>query len=84
MEQENRRYLQGEVISNKMEKSIVVAVHSRKMHPLYKKYIGTTKKIMVDDQKNVANLGDVVRVGETRPLSKRKRWELLSIVKKAQ
>lgn len=84
LHQQNRRYLQGEVVSNKMDKSIVVVVKRRKMHPLYKKYISRTKKIMVQDSENIAQQGDIVRIGETRPLSKKKHWELISIVKKVQ
>lgn len=84
MEKSKRRFLQGEVTSDKMDKTVVVSIFSRKMHPLYKKYIGTTKKIMAQDNDNTARMGDVVRVGETRPLSKKKRWEILSIVKRAQ
>lgn len=80
----NRRILQGEVVSNKMTSTIVVAIKSRKMHPLYKKYIGTTKKVMAHDAKQEATVGDVVRIAETRPLSRMKRWELVSIVQKAQ
>lgn len=84
MDQSKRKFLQGEVTSDKMDKTVVVSIFSRKMHPLYKKYIGTTKKIMAQDSENAAHIGDVVRVGETRPLSKKKRWEIISIVKKAQ
>lgn len=84
MDQLKRRFFQGIVISNKMAKTIVVAVRSRKMHPLYKKYISTTKKLMAEDKDNEAQIGDEVRIGETRPLSKQKRWEMISIVKRAQ
>lgn len=84
MNQLNRRYFQGEVTSNKMDKTIVVSIKGRKMHPLYKKYIGITKKVMVADRENIAQIGDVVKIGETRPLSKHKRWEMISIIKKVQ
>lgn len=84
MSESNRKILQGEVVSEKMQKTIVVAVKRRKMHALYKKYIGVTKKIMVHDSKEEAHIGDLVRVVETRPLSRLKRWELLSIVQKAE
>ncbi len=80
----NRKTLQGYVVSEKMQKTIVVAVKRKKMHALYKKYIGVTKKVMVHDSKEEAHLGDLVRVVETRPLSRLKRWELLSVVQKAQ
>ncbi len=84
MSKENRKVLQGQVVSDKMQKTIVVAIKRRKMHALYKKYIGATKKVMAHDEKQEAHVGDLVRVVEARPLSRLKRWELLSIVQKAQ
>lgn len=84
MEKLNRRYLQGTVVSNKMEKTIVVAVKIRKMHPLYKKFIASTKKILVHDSTNEAQVGDVVGIRETRPLSRHKRWEKITVIKKVQ
>ncbi len=80
----NKRLLQGTVLSDKMEKSIVVEVKNRKLHPLYKKYITIKKKVMAHDEQNAAKIGDVVQVIESRPLSKRKRWTLASIVERPQ
>lgn len=77
-----RRLLQGTVLSDKMDKSIVVVVQRRKLHPLYKKYITLKKKVMAHDEKNAAKIGDTVQVIESRPLSKRKRWTLASIVER--
>lgn len=74
----------GRVVSDKMDKTIVVAVETRKTHPLYKKTIKTTYKLKAHDEENSAKIGDVVEVMETRPLSKDKRWRLVSIVEKAQ
>jgi small subunit ribosomal protein S17 len=74
----------GRVISNKMDKSIVVAVEKKIMHPLYKKYFKRTAKFMAHDEKNECNIGDVVRIMETRPLSKNKRWRLVEIIEKAK
>ncbi len=74
----------GKVISNKMEKTIVVAVETSVKHPLYKKVMKTTYKLKAHDEENVAQVGDIVEVMETRPLSKDKRWRLVSIVTKAE
>ena len=73
----------GKVVSNKMQKSIVVAIVRRVPHPLYKKYFIRTKKLMAHDEKQEAAMGDIVRIMETRPLSKKKRWRLVEVVKKA-
>ena len=78
------KVLQGVVVSNKMQKTIVVEIHQRKLHRLYKKYLTRTKKIKAHDEKNECGIGDTVRVVESRPLSKEKRWRLLSIVEKAK
>jgi len=67
-----------------MQKSIVVAVERRVPHPRYKKYFARTSKFMAHDEKQQANVGDVVRIMETRPLSKRKRWRLVEIIEKAK
>ena len=69
-----RRRLVGTVVSNKMEKTVVVAIERRKMHPIYKKVVRTTKKIMAHDESNAIEIGALVRVVESRPLSKNKRW----------
>lgn len=74
----------GIVTSNKMDKSIVVAVERKVKHPKYKKFIKRTSKFMAHDEKNECNIGDVVRIMETRPLSKNKCWRLVEIVEKAK
>jgi len=74
----------GKVISDKMEKTIVVSVESSVKHPLYKKVIKTTYKLKAHDEENQAGIGDIVEVMETRPISKDKRWRLVSIVTKAK
>ncbi len=84
MAAENKKIFQGEVVSNKMDKTIVVAIKNRKMHPLYKKFIGVTKKVVAHDKNNEANIGDIVRVIESRPISKHKKWAMLSIISRAQ
>jgi small subunit ribosomal protein S17 len=76
--------LVGTVVSDKMEKTIVVRIERRKLHPLYKKYITRTKKIKAHDEANRCQIGDLVRVIESRPLSKDKRWRLLEILEKAK
>ncbi len=78
------KVLQGIVVSNKMQKTIVVEIHQRKLHRLYKKYLTRTKKVKAHDEKNECGIGDTVRVVESRPLSREKRWRLLSIVEKAK
>ncbi|HHW58193.1 MAG TPA: 30S ribosomal protein S17 [Clostridia bacterium] len=84
MERGNRKVRIGTVVSNKMQKTIVVAVEDRVRHPLYGKTIKRTKKFKVHDENNVCNVGDVVKIMETRPLSKEKRWRLVEIVKRAE
>jgi small subunit ribosomal protein S17 len=85
MEQRNSRKTRiGKVVSNKMQKSIIVAVERRVAHPLYKKYFRRTTKFYAHDEKNEANIGDTVKIMETRPLSKLKCWRLVEIVAKAQ
>ena len=74
----------GKVISDKMDKTIVVAVVDSVKHPLYKKIVKTTYKLKAHDENNEAGIGDTVQVMETRPLSKDKRWRLVSIVEKAK
>lgn len=80
----NRKIRLGTVTSDKMEKTITVSVETVKRHPLYKKTIKTSKKYKVHDENNEAKAGDIVRIMETRPLSKDKRWRLLEIVQKAK
>ena len=74
----------GKVVSDKMDKTIVVAVEDRVAHPLYKKIIKRTYKLKAHDEDNSCRVGDRVRVMETRPLSKDKRWRLVEIVEKAR
>ena len=69
-----RRRLIGRVVSNKMDKTVVVAIERRKMHPIYKKVVLTTKKIMAHDESNEIEMGALVRVVESKPLSAKKRW----------
>lgn len=80
----NKKIFTGKVVSNKMDKTIVITVDRRKLHSLYQKYVTVTKKFKAHDAKNEANIGDVVRVIESRPLSKDKRWRLLEIVDRAK
>lgn len=80
----NRKVRIGTVTSNKMEKTITVNVETVKQHPLYKKTIRTSKKYKAHDENNEAQIGDVVRIMETRPLSKDKRWRLIEIVERAK
>ncbi len=81
---QNRKVLVGEVVSNKMDKSIVVKVETLVMHPLYKKYIKRSKKYMAHDPNNECSIGDKVEIIESRPLSKRKRWRLKRILERAE
>ena len=74
----------GKVVSNKMEKSITVAVERKVKHPIYGKFVARTTKFMVHDEKNDAHEGDIVRISETRPLSKNKRWRLVEIIERAK
>jgi small subunit ribosomal protein S17 len=80
----NKRVLTGRVVSNKMKKTITVAIEKRKLHRLYKKYLVQTKKVKAHDENGECRIGDTVKVIESRPLSRDKRWRLLSIVEKAK
>jgi small subunit ribosomal protein S17 len=82
-ERNDRKIRIGKVVSDKMEKSIVVAVETSEKHPLYGKTIKTTHKFHAHDENNDAKVGDTVRIMETRPLSKLKRWRLVEVVEKA-
>jgi small subunit ribosomal protein S17 len=77
-----RKEVVGEVVSNKMHKTIVVQVVRKKSHPFYGRVVSKSKKFYAHDEKNTAHVGDVVRLEETRPLSKLKRWRLKEIVRK--
>ncbi len=79
-----KRVLTGQVVSDKMDKTIVVAVRRRKLHRLYKKFVNMTKKVKAHDEGNECKIGDTVRVIECRPLSREKRWRLLEIVARAR
>ncbi|HUX93394.1 MAG TPA: 30S ribosomal protein S17 [Ignavibacteriaceae bacterium] len=74
----------GVVVSNKMEKTITVAIERKVPHPIYKKYFKKTTKLMAHDEKNECSIGDKVKIMETRPLSLKKRWRLVEIVVKAK
>ena len=84
MERNLRKTRIGKVISNKMDKTIVVAVENNVRHPLYKKIVKRTYKLKAHDENNECQIGDKVKVMETRPLSKDKRWRLVSIVEKVK
>ena len=80
----NRRILMGKVASNKMDKTIVVTIVRQVAHPIYKKYFKRSKRMMAHDPNNECNIGDTVRIRESRPLSAKKRWELVEIVQRAK
>tara|TARA_Y200000002_G_scaffold154743_1_gene127975 strand:- start:4334 stop:4612 length:279 start_codon:yes stop_codon:yes gene_type:complete len=84
VERAQRRERIGKVVSNKMQKSITVAVERQVKHPIYGKFITKTSKLMAHDENNDANIGDTVRIMSTRPLSKNKSWRLVEIVEKAK
>ncbi len=79
-----KQVLQGVVVSDKMEKTIVVEIVMRKLHPLYKKYLTRSKKVKAHAETNEAKIGDTVRVVECRPLSRDKRWRLAEIVERSK
>ena len=83
-ERKLRKVRQGVVVSDKMDKTVVVAVERKVPHKLYKKSINTTTKFKAHDENNECNMGDTVKVMETRPLSKDKRWRLVEIIEKAR
>ena len=80
----NRKVRQGVVVSDVNDKTIVVQIRERKAHPIYKKMMTTTKKFHAHDENNEAHIGDTVRIMETRPMSKMKRWRLVEIIEKAK
>ena len=84
MERNLRKTRTGKVISNKMQKTVVVAVEDHVKHPLYGKIVKRTYKLKAHDENNECNIGDTVKVMETRPLSKDKRWRLVEIIEKAK
>ncbi|MHA6246605.1 30S ribosomal protein S17 [Pontibacter sp. CAU 1760] len=85
MEERNlRKERSGKVVSNKMNKSITVLVESKMKHPIYGKFLNKSTKFMAHDENNDCNIGDVVRIQETRPLSKNKNWRLVEIIERAK
>jgi small subunit ribosomal protein S17 len=74
----------GQVVSNKMEKSVTVAIERKVKHPIYGKFVKTTTKFMAHDEKNECNIGDTVSIMEVRPLSKNKRWRVVEILERAK
>ena len=80
----SRKVRVGKVISDKMDKTVVVAISDRVAHPLYKKIVGRTYKLKAHDENNECGIGDTVKVMGTRPLSKDKRWRVVEIVEKAK
>ncbi|MGD8779012.1 MAG: 30S ribosomal protein S17 [Ignavibacteria bacterium] len=85
MEERNlRKTRQGIVIKNKMDKSILVAIERKVAHPIYRKYFKKTTKLMAHDEQNECGIGDTVKIMETRPLSKNKKWRLVEVVEKAK
>ncbi len=80
----HKRIMQGRVVSNKADKSITVLIERHVAHPLYKKYYKRAKKVMAHDEENASNIGDIVKVIESRPLSRRKRWRMIEIVERAK
>ena len=83
-ERNQRKTIIGEVVSDKMDKTIVVMVTRHKKHPIYKKIMVRAKKYKAHDENNVCKIGDTVELMETRPLSKEKRWRLVSVIKKSE
>ncbi|GAA5026087.1 30S ribosomal protein S17 1 [Marivirga lumbricoides] len=84
MERNLRKERIGLVVSNKMEKSITVSVERKVKHPIYGKFLKKTTKFMAHDESNDCGIGDTVRISETRPLSKNKRWRLVEILERAK
>ena len=82
MGENRRKILLGEVVSNRMQKTITVEVERRVRHPIYERVIKRSKKFHAHDEQNQCKIGDIVRIAETRPLSKTKRWRLLEIVQR--
>lgn len=79
-----KKVIQGKVVSNKPNKTVIIKVERQVSHPIYKKYYKKTKKFMAHDENNDCNVGDIIRIRECRPLSARKNWELVEIVERAK
>ena len=84
MDRNLRKTRTGVVTSNKMDKTITVSVERRVQHPIYGKFLKKTKKLMAHDEQNQCQIGDTVRIDETRPMSKNKRWRLIEVLEKAK
>ena len=84
LERNERKVRDGIVVSDKMDKTVVIAIKDKAKHPLYKKTINKTKKLKAHDENNECGIGDTVRIVETRPLSKDKRWRVVEIIEKAK
>jgi len=84
MERNLRKERVGKVVSNKMTKTITIAIDRKVKHAIYGKFMNKTTKLMAHDEKNEAGIGDTVRIMETRPLSKNKRWRLVEVIEKAK
>jgi small subunit ribosomal protein S17 len=84
IERNLRKERVGKVVSNKMGKSVTVAVERRVKHPMYGKFLSKTTKLMAHDENNDCNPGDTVKISETRPLSKNKRWRVVEIIERAK
>jgi len=84
MERNLRKERIGQVVSNKMQKTITVAVNRKEKHPIYGKFIRKTTKFTAHDEKDDCNIGDTVKIMETRPLSKNKRWRLVEVIERAK
>ncbi len=84
MERNLRKERVGRVVSNKMQKTITIAIDRKVKHGIYGKFMNKTTKLMAHDEKNEAGIGDTVKISETRPLSKNKRWRLVEVVEKAK
>ncbi len=84
MERNLRKERTGLVVSDKMDKSITVVIERKEKHPIYGKFLKRTKKFIAHDENNDCNIGDTVRIAETRPMSKNKRWRLVEILERAK
>jgi small subunit ribosomal protein S17 len=84
MERNLRKERVGRVVSNKMQKTITIAIDRKVKHAIYGKFMNKTTKLMAHDEKNEAGIGDTVKIAETRPLSKNKRWRLVEVIEKAK
>ena len=84
MERNNRKERIGVVVSNKMDKTVTVAVRRKVKHPMYGKFVNKTTNFLAADDTNTCNPGDTIRIAETRPLSKTKRWRLVEIIERAK